>query len=211
MIDLYTWFTPNGHKVSIALEELALPYRVVPVNLGAGEQFAPEFQKISPNNKIPAIVDDEGPGGQPLALFESGAILTYLAEKAGALLPRDPAARYRALAWLHFQVGTVGPMLGQLGHFLLHPTVKIPYAIERYTAEAKRLFGALDRQLAQGEYVAGEYSIADIAIYPWLRSAAQQGVDLTDFPRVTAWLERVGARPAVKKGLAVPPRANVSR
>jgi GST-like protein len=207
MIDLYTSATPNGYKASIALEELELPYRVVPVNISAGEQFTPEFLAISPNNKIPAIVDHDGPGGDPLAVFESGAILIYLAEKASRLLPADAAGRSRTIQWLMFQMGGLGPMLGQAGHFLRYAPERIPYAIERYTREAGRLLGVMDRRLSGSEYLAGDYSVADIACFPWIRSATINGYDLSDFENLARWLEAIGARPAVVRGLAVPPRA----
>jgi GST-like protein len=207
MIDLHTWTTPNGYKVSIALEELGLPYTVFPVNIGRGAQFEPAFLKISPNNKIPAIVDHDGPGGTELSLFESGAILLYLAEKAGRLLPKAPAERYRAIEWLMFQMANIGPMLGQAHHFRSYAPEKIAYAVDRYTNEARRLYGVLERRLGDAEYVAGEYSIADIAIWPWLRYPDRQGVDLAQFPHVARWSEAIGKRPAVQKGLLVPPRA----
>jgi GST-like protein len=204
MIELYTWKTPNGFKISIALEELGLVYQVHPVRIGAGEQFKPEFLAISPNNKIPAIVDTEGPGSRRLSVFESGAILIYLAEKTGRLLPKDPAGRVAALEWLMFQMASIGPMLGQAHHFRAYAPEKIPYAIDRYTNEARRLYGVLDRRLAQVEYLAGEYSIADIAIYPWLRAPDRQGVELGEYPHVARWRDAVAARPAVVRGLAVP-------
>jgi GST-like protein len=202
MIDLYTWGTPNGYKISIALEELALPYKVVPVNIGKGEQFAPEFLKISPNNRIPAIVDHEGPGGKPISLFESGAILLYLAEKTGKLIPAEAAGRYLTIQWLMFQMGGVGPMLGQAGHFRNYAPEQVPYAIDRYTNEGKRLYGVLDRRLAEAEYLAGEYSIADIATFPWLRLPQSHGIDITQFPHVARWREAIARRPAVERGLA---------
>jgi GST-like protein len=204
MIELYTWRTPNGFKVSIALEELGLPYEVHPVRIGAGEQFKPEFLAISPNNKIPAIVDTEGPGSRRMSVFESGAILIYLAEKTGRLLPKDPAGRIEAIEWLMFQMASIGPMLGQAHHFRAYAPEKIPYAIERYSNEARRLYGVLDRRLAQVEYLAGEYSIADIATYPWLRAADRQGIEMSEYPHVTRWRDAIAARPAVVRGLAVP-------
>ena len=211
MIDLYTWTTPNGYKVSIALEELGLAYRALPVNIGRGEQFELSFLAISPNNRIPAIVDHDGPsakpGGAPLALFESGAILIYLAEKAGRLLPEAPAARYTALQWLMFQMAGIGPMLGQAHHFRNYAPETIPYAVDRYTSEAKRLYGVLDKRLGEAEYLAGEYSIADIATYPWLRAPDRQGVAIGEFPNVARWRAAIEARPAVARGLAVPPAA----
>jgi GST-like protein len=204
MIDVYTWPTPNGHKVHIMLEETGLEYRVHPVRIGAGEQFAPEFLRISPNNKIPAIVDQDGPGGMPLSMFESGAILFYLASKSGMLLPEDPRERWSVMQWVMFQMGGIGPMLGQAHHFIGYAGEKIPYAIERYSNEARRLYGVLDRQLAASEWVAcGEYTIADIAIMPWLRAPERQNVNIDDFPNVKRWREAVRARPAVKRGLAV--------
>ena len=170
MLEVWTWPTPNGHKVHIALEELEIPYKIVPINIGAGEQFRPEFLAITPNHRIPAIVDPDGPGGKRFTLFESGAILIYLAEKAGKLIPADPAARYKCLEWLMFQMGGVGPMFGQYGHFHNYAPEKVPYAMARYANEVKRLHGVLDKRLAETEWLAGdEYSIADIATYPWLR------------------------------------------
>ena len=206
-IDLYTAATPNGFKASIALEELELPYRVQVVDLRQGEQFKPEFLRISPNNKIPAIVDREGPGGAQIAVFESGAILVYLAEKTSRLLPRAPAARYAALEWLFFQVGGTGPMLGQAHHFRNYAPEKIPYAIDRYTNEARRLFGVLDRRFAEARYLAGdEYSIADIANFPWVRGYDRLGIDQAGFPHLNRWIAELEARPAVQRGLAKPPR-----
>jgi GSH-dependent disulfide-bond oxidoreductase len=204
MIDLYTWTTPNGFKVSIALEELGIPYTVHPVRIGKGEQFAPEFLAISPNNKIPAIVDSEGPSGRPISIFESGAILIYLAEKSGQLLSKDPDARMAALQWLMFQMGGVGPMFGQAGHFRRYAPEKIEYAIARYTNEAKRLCGVLDRRLAAVPYLAGEYSIADIATFPWTRSIAAFGAEPAEYPNLVRWIDAIAARPAVVRGLAVP-------
>jgi GST-like protein len=207
MIDLYTSPTPNGFKISIALEELGLPYEVHPINLRTGEQFAPHFLRISPNNKIPAIVDREGPGGAPLALFESGAILVYLADKTGRLLATEGPARYAALSWLFFQVGHIGPMLGQAHHFRRYAPETIPYAIDRYTNEAKRLYGVVDKRLAESAYLAGDaYTVADIANMTWMLSAERQGVDLGQFPNVQRWIAGLNARPAVQRGLMVPPR-----
>lgn len=202
-IELYYWPTPNGHKITIFLEEAGMPYRVHPVDIGHGDQFKPEFLKISPNNKMPAIVDPEGPGGQPLAVFESGAILMYLAEKSGKFLPRETRGRYQVLQWLFFQVGSVGPMLGQAHHFRRYAPEKIQYAIERYTKEAGRLYGVMDRHLAEHAYFADDYSIADMAIYPWIVSHENQGQDLEDFSHLKRWFDTVGARPAVQRGLAV--------
>lgn len=204
MIEVYSWATPNGHKVHIMLEECGLPYRVHAVDIGAGEQFAPDFLAISPNNKIPAIVDPDGPEGRPISLFESGAILLYLAGKTGRLLPAGTAAKYEVLEWLMFQMGSVGPMLGQAHHFRIYAPEKIPYAIERYTNEAKRLYGVMNRRLARSRYIGGtEYSIADIAIFPWLRSWKNQGIDWSDFPHLKGWFDEIGAREAVKRGVEV--------
>jgi GST-like protein len=203
MIDLYSWPTPNGHKVHIMLEECAVPYRVHPIDIGAGDQFAKEFLAISPNNKIPAIVDMDGPDGRAISLFESGAILIYLAAKVGRLLPVPLRDRYAALQWLMFQVGHVGPMLGQAHHFRQYAPERIEYAVDRYTREAARLYGVMDRHLADVDYFAGEYSIADIAIYPWTRSHGNQGVDLAQFPNVQRWHTAVSDRPAVRRGLEV--------
>ncbi|MEY3272705.1 MAG: hypothetical protein RLZZ341_1606 [Pseudomonadota bacterium] len=204
MIEVYSWPTPNGHKVHIMLEECGLPYRVHPVDIGAGAQFEPGFLAISPNNKIPAITDPDGPEGAPISLFESGAILLYLAGKTGRFLPAGTAARYEVLQWLMFQMGGVGPMLGQAHHFRIYAPEKIPYAVDRYTNEARRLYGVMDRRLAQSTYLGGpEYSIADIAVYPWLRSWKNQGIDWNDFPQLRAWFDAVGARPAVQRGCEV--------
>jgi GSH-dependent disulfide-bond oxidoreductase len=204
MIEVYSWATPNGHKVHIMLEECGLPYRVHAVDIGAGEQFRPEFLAISPNNKIPAITDPDGPDGQPISLFESGAILLYLAGKTGRLLPPGTAAKYEVLQWLMFQMGGVGPMLGQAHHFRLYAPEKIPYAVDRYTNEAKRLYGVMDKRLAKSKYLGGPaYSIADIAVYPWLRSWKNQGIDWNDFPHLRGWFDEIGARPAVQRGCEV--------
>ena len=202
MIDVYSWPTPNGHKVHIMLEECGLPYQTHAINIGRGDQFQPDFLKISPNNKIPAIVDSDGPDGQPIALFESGAILLYLAAKVGRFLPQDVRQRYDVLQWLMFQMGGVGPMLGQAHHFRIYAPEKIPYAVDRYTNEARRLYGVMNEQIRRtGAYIAGpDYSIADIAIYPWLRSWQNQGIDWADFPQLKDWFDRVGARPAVRRG-----------
>jgi GST-like protein len=204
MIEVYSWATPNGHKVHIMLEECGLPYRVHPIDIGVGDQFAPEFLAISPNNKIPAIVDPDGPDGKPISLFESGAILLYLAAKAGKFLPEDTTAKYKVLQWLMFQMGGVGPMLGQTHHFRIYAPEKIAYAIDRYTNEAKRLYGVMDSQLGRSKYIAGnELSIADIAIFPWLRSWKNQGIDWNDFPQLKGWFDEIGARPAVQRGVQV--------
>ena len=201
MIDLYAWPTPNGYKISIMLEEAGLPYHVIPVDIGKGDQFTPEFLKLSPNNKMPAIVDHDGPNGRDYPLFESGAILMYLAEKTGQLMPSEVAERYRVVEWLMFQMGGVGPMLGQTHHFRHYAPEPIPYAVNRYTREAGRVYGVLDRRLGEAEYLAGDYSIADIATFPWLRSHERQGQNLDDFPNVKRWFEAINARPAVERGL----------
>ena len=206
MIDLYTWSTPNGRKASIMLEECGLPYTVHPINIGKNvDQFTPQFVKINPNSKIPAIVDSDGPGGGPITIFESGAILIYLAEKTGRFMPKEPRARMAALQWLMFQMGGVGPMFGQAHHFLRAAPEKVPYAIERYTKETRRLYGVLDGHLTSHDYLAGDYSIADIATYPWVARHEWHLVELRDFPGVKRWYDAIGARPAVKKGMAVPP------
>lgn len=204
MIDLYYWPTPNGWKISIMLEECGLPYRLVPINIGKGEQFAPDFLAISPNNRMPAIVDHAPQGGgAPLAVFESGAILQYLAEKTNRYLPTTLGERYQVLQWLNWQMGGLGPMAGQNGHFLLYAPEKIPYALDRYGKEVDRLYGVLDRQLAQtGGHVAGaDYSIADMAIFPWIRTHKAQNVALEKFPHVLRWYNALFERPAVKRGL----------
>ncbi|MFN7086837.1 MAG: glutathione binding-like protein [Burkholderiales bacterium] len=204
MIDVYSWATPNGHKVHIMLEETGLPYRVHGVNIRTGEQFKPEFLEISPNNRIPAIVDHDGPDGKPLALFESGAILLYLASKSGKFLPLDMHQRWQCVQWLMWQMGGVGPMFGQANHFRRYARDRIEYAIERYTNEANRLTRVLDKQLAGNRHVAGdEYTIADIAIYPWLRNAESRGIDLDEYPHVRRWFDAISARPAVQRGVRV--------
>ena len=204
MIDLYSWATPNGHKVHIMLEETGLKYRVHGVNIRSGGQFEPEFLKISPNNRIPAIVDHEGPGGKPLSLFESGAILLYLASKTGMFLPLDLHARWTCVQWLMWQMGGVGPMFGQANHFRRYAVDKIPYAIERYTNEANRLVNILDKRLAESRHVAGdEYSIADIAIFPWMHGAESRGINMNEYPHARRWFDEVYARPAVQRGCQV--------
>jgi GSH-dependent disulfide-bond oxidoreductase len=204
MIDVHSWATPNGHKVHIMLEECALPYRAIPVNIGAGEQFAPEFLAISPNNKIPAITDPDGPDGRPISLFESGAILVYLASKTGKFLPASDRGRYEVLQWLMFQMGTVGPMLGQTNHFRQYAPERIPYAIDRYSNEARRIYAVIDKRLSQSEWLGcREYSIADIATFPWLRSWQNQGIVLDDYPHLKAWFEKIAERPAVQRGVKV--------
>jgi len=203
VIDVYTWPTPNGHKVHIMLEECGLPYVVHAVDIGAGDQFKPEFLAISPNNKMPAIVDSEGPDGKPISLFESGAILLYLAGKTGRFLPTDVRGKYLALQWLMFQMGSVGPMFGQAHHFRGYARDNLEYAVNRYTNEARRLYGVMDRRLAEAPYFAGEYGIADMAIFPWTRSYERQGVDIAQFPNVQRWFDTVNARPAVQRALQV--------
>ena len=202
MIDFYSWDTPNGHKIRIMLEESDLEYRVHPVDLSAGEQFAPEFLAISPNNKIPAIVDSEGPGGEPISIFESGAILLYLAEKIGRLMPKDERSRWQVLEWLMFQMSAVGPMFGQLGHFLYFTPESVPYAVERYSNEAQRIAAVVDRRLEGRDYLVGGYSIADIASFPWLFRHGRLGIDLDELPNLSRWLDDIAARPAVQRGLA---------
>jgi GST-like protein len=203
MIELWSWPTPNGQKVHIALEELGLAYTAAAVDIGAGEQFKPAFLEIAPNNKIPAIVDPAGPGGR-LALFESGAILIYLAEKTGRLIPADPASRYICLQWLMFQMGGVGPMFGQYTHFASYAPEPIPYAIDRYGAEVARLYRVINARLADAPYLAGdEYSIADIATFPWARGAERRGIVLEDYPHLRRWLVELEQRPGVQRGLAV--------
>lgn len=204
MIDLYSWPTPNGHKVHIMLEETGLAYTIHPINIQKGDQFQPEFLKISPNNRIPAIIDQDGPGGKPYSLFESGAILIYLAEKTGKFLPTEPTAKYDTLQWLMWQMGGIGPMFGQAHHFRGYAPVEIPYAVDRYTKEAGRLYGILDKQLGQSVYLAGpDYTIADIATFPWTRSIDRQGHSLDDFPNVKRWSDAINARPGVAKGVTV--------
>lgn len=203
MIDLYTWSTPNGVKVHIMLEEVGLPYTVHPIDIGAGDQFDPAYLELNPNNKIPTIVDNEGPEGKPFVVFESGAILFYLAEKTSRLMPGDPVGRHTVMQWLMFQMGGIGPMLGQCHHFRHYAPEKIPYAIERYTNEAARLYCVLDRRLEKSEYLAGKYSIADIAAWPWIRLYERQGQDLADYPNVRRWHDAIKQRPAVQAGLQV--------
>lgn len=208
MLDVYSWPTPNGHKVHIMLEECGLrlgrDWQAHPVNIGAGDQFKLEFLNISPNNKIPALSDPEGPDGKPIALFESGAILLYLAAKTGKFLPKSDRQKFEVLQWLMFQMSSVGPMLGQAHHFRLYAPEKIDYAVERYSNEARRLYGVMDKQLATHRYIAGHsYSIADIAIFPWLRSWKNQGIDWADYPQLKAWFDNIARRPAVQRGVAV--------
>jgi len=202
MITLYTWATPNGKKIQIMLEETGLDYQAIPINISAGDQFKPDFLKISPNNKIPAIVDSEGPGGKPYSLFESGAILVYLAGKTGRFLGKTDREKYDVLQWLMLQMGGVGPMLGQAHHFRIYAPEKVPYGIERYSKEAQRIYGVLNTRLAESKFLgSNSYSIADIATWPWIASHANQGVDLKDFPHVLRWFDQIAARPAVQRGI----------
>jgi GST-like protein len=208
MIDLYSWATPNGHKVHIMLEEcgykLGRDWRAIPINIGTGDQFKPDFLKISPNNKIPALVDPHGPDGKPISVFESGAILVYLAAKTGKFMPKTDRAKFEVLQWLMFQMGGVGPMLGQNHHFRLYSPEKIEYAINRYTNETKRLYGVIDRRLAVSKFLGGaQYSIADMATFPWLRNWQNQGMVMDDFPHLKKWFETIAARPAVQRGVQV--------
>ncbi len=204
MITLYTWSTPNGRKVSIMLEECGLPYGVKAVNITKGEQSQPDFVAINPNSKIPAIVDADGPDGAPITLFESGAILVYLAAKTGKFLPAGEHGKYEALQWLMFQMGGVGPMFGQAHHFLRFAPEPLPYAIKRYSAETARLYGVLDQRLGASEYLAHDYSIADIATFPWVARHEWQKIALADYPNVARWFAAIAARPAVQRGMAVP-------
>ncbi len=205
MIEVWTWPTPNGHKVHIALEELGLPYTVIPINIGKGDQFRAEFLAITPNHRIPAIVDRDGPGGKPFQLFESGAILIYLSEKTGGkLIPTDPAGRFLCLQWMMFQMGGTGPMFGQYNHFANYAAEKIPYAIERYTNEVKRLHRVMDKRLEQTAFLAGDaYTMADIINFPWIRNPARRNIDLNDYPHLKRWHDAIAARTAVRRGCAV--------
>ncbi len=208
MLKLYYWATPNGHKVHIMLEECGLregrDWQALPIDIGKGDQFTPEFLAISPNNKIPALVDPQGPDGKPMALFESGAILVYLAGKYGKFLPKSERQKFQTLQWLMFQMGGVGPMLGQNHHFRQYAPEKIEYAINRYTNEAKRLYGVIDKQLAHSKFIAcGQYTIADMAIFPWLRNWKNQGIELAEYPRLAAWYEGIAARPAVQRAVEI--------
>ncbi|MDD5248741.1 MAG: glutathione S-transferase N-terminal domain-containing protein [Rhodocyclaceae bacterium] len=203
MIDFYYWTTPNGHKITLFLEEAGLPYRIVPINIGKGEQFAPDFLRISPNNKIPAIVDHApADGGEPLALFESGAILLYLADKIGRFIPADLRGRNETLAWLFWQMGGLGPMAGQNHHFAHYAAEKIPYAIDRYVKETSRLYAVLDQRLAGRAFIAGDYSIADMACYPWIVPCERQGQKMADFPQLARWFAAVRERPATRRAYA---------
>ena len=208
MIDVYSWATPNGHKVHIMLEECGLrlnrDWRAIPINIGQGDQFAPDFLRISPNNKIPALVDPNGPDGKPISVFESGAILVYLASKMGKFMPKSDRAKFEVLQWLMFQMGGVGPMLGQNHHFKLYAPEKIDYAINRYTNEAKRLYGVMDKQVSKTKFIAGNtYTIADMAIFPWLRNWQNQGIDWAEYPHLKHWFDTIAARPAVQRGVQV--------
>ncbi|HVQ62756.1 MAG TPA: glutathione binding-like protein [Burkholderiales bacterium] len=205
MIEVYTWPTPNGHKIHIMLEETGLEYQIRPVNIRTGEQFGPEFLGISPNNKIPAIVDRDGPGGQPISVFESGAILVYLAGKTGKFLPRDDRGKYVALQWVMFQMGNIGPMMGQANHFRSNVVPQgVEYSLNRYTKEVRRLHGVMEKRLSQAAYFAGaDYSIADIAIFPWLRSSERHRINWSEFPKVKAWFDKIHGRPAVQRALKV--------
>lgn len=208
MIDVYSWATPNGHKVHIMLEECGLrlnrDWRALPVNIGQGDQFEPDFLKISPNNKIPAMVDPNGPDGRPISVFESGAILLYLAGKTGKFLPKSDRDKYEVLQWLMFQMGGVGPMLGQNHHFRIYAPEKIEYAVNRYTNETKRLYGVMNKRLETSRFLGGkQYSIADMAVFPWLRNWQNQGIDWADYPHLQAWFDAIAARPAVQRGVQV--------
>ena len=204
MIEVFSWPTPNGNKVHVMLEECGLPYRVTPVNIGAGDQFKDDVLAISPNNKVPAITDLDGPDGKPISLFESGAILVYLAAKTGKFMPKTDREKFEVLQWVMFQMGSVGPMLGQAHHFRLYAPEPVPYAIERYSNEAKRLYGVIERRLAKSAFLGGKaYSIADIATFPWLRSWQNQGVTLSDYPHLEKWFHRIEERPAVQRGVKV--------
>ena len=204
MIDLYTWTTPNGRKVSVMLEEVGLPYKVHPVNLQKDEQFNPEFLAINPNNKIPAIIDPQGPGGKPLTLFESGAILIYLAEKTGKLMPKESRSRYEVIQWLMFQMGGVGPMFGQAHNFFRYDPQQNSYGVERFNKEVARLYRVMNHRLGETEFLAGGYSVADIATYPWVARYEMHRTRLEDFPNVKRWFDAISARPAVPRGMNVP-------
>ena len=209
MIDLYYWTTPNGHKLTIYLEETGTPYKIIPVDIGTGAQFEPDFLAIAPNNRIPAIVDhDPVGGGEPISVFESGAILIYLADKVGEFLPRDQRGRIETLQWLYWQMGNLGPMCGQNHHFVTYAPERIPYAMDRYVNETNRLYGVLDRRLADRGYVAGDYSIADMAIYPWIVPHERQRQDLNDFPHLKRWFEEIQSRPAVEAAYALSKKIN---
>ena len=204
MIDLYTWGTPNGRKASIMLEEVGLEYQTHPINILEDYQFTPEFLAINPNGKIPALVDPDGPHGKPISVFESGAMLIYLADKTGKFLPKEPRAYYETMQWLMFQMGGVGPFFGQANHFRKFAKEKVPYAIERYTKEAHRLYHVMDQRLGEVEYLAGDYSVADIATYPWTARYEWHGIGLDEIPNLKRWFEAITARPAVQRGMEVP-------
>jgi GSH-dependent disulfide-bond oxidoreductase len=204
MIDCYTWKTSNGRKVTIMLEELQLPYKLHPIDIGKDDQFKPDYVKLNPNSKIPTIVDQDGPGGKPFRVIESGAILMYLAEKTGKLMPSETRARYEVIQWVMFQMGGVGPNFGQMHHFNRAAKEKVPYALNRFGIEVKRLYGVLNARLGEGPYLAGDYSIADICTYPWVVRHEWQNVDLNEFPNVKRWYDAISARPAVQKGLELP-------
>jgi GST-like protein len=209
MIDLYYWTTPNGHKITIFLEETGLPYKIIPINIGKGEQFKPDFLAVSPNNRIPALVDHDPPGGgAPIPVFESGAMLVYLAEKAGKFLPTEPRKRADVMQWLFWQMGGLGPMSGQNNHFSNYAVEKIPYAMDRYRNEVNRLYGVMNKRLADRPFLAGEYSIADMASYPWVVPHERQGQKIADFPHLKRWLDTIAARPAVKKAYELAPKIN---
>lgn len=204
MIDCYTWKTSNGRKVTIMLEEIQIPYKLHPIDIGKDDQFKPDYVKLNPNSKIPTIVDQDGPGGKPFRVIESGAILMYLAEKTGKLMPSETRARYEVIQWVMFQMGGVGPNFGQMHHFNRAAKEKVPYALTRFGTEVKRLYGVLDARLGEGPYLAGDYSIADICTYPWVVRHEWQNVDLNAFPNVKRWYDAISARPAVQKGLELP-------
>ena len=204
MIDAYTWKTSNGRKVTIMLEEIQIPYRLHPIDIGKDDQFKPDYVQLNPNSKIPTIVDQDGPGGKPFRIFESGAILMYLAEKTGKLMPQDTRARYEVIQWVMFQMGGVGPIFGQMHHFNRAAKEKVPYALTRFGVEVKRLYGVLNARLGEGPYLAGDYSIADICTYPWVVRHEWQNVDLGEFPNVKRWYDAISGRPAVQKGLELP-------
>jgi len=212
MIDLYYWTTPNGHKITMFLEEAGIHYEIIPVNIGAGDQFKPDFLAISPNNRMPAIVDHEpADGGKPLSVFESGAILLYLADKTGKFIPKDLRGRVEVLEWLFWQMGGLGPMAGQNHHFAIYAPEKLPYAIDRYVNETNRLYGVLDKRLADRPFVAGDYSIADMAAYPWIVPYKRQGQNLDDFPNLKRWFEEIKARPATVKAYERAQEINTER
>lgn len=210
MIDLYYWTTPNGHKLTMFLEETGLPYKIIPINIGKGDQFEPGFLRIAPNNRIPAMVDHQpADGGAPVSLFESGAMLLYLAEKTGRFIPDTLRGRASVLQWLFWQMGGLGPMAGQNHHFNTYAPEKLPYAVDRYVRETARLYGVLNKQLAGGEFIAGEYSIADMACYPWIVPHERQGQNLDDFPHLRRWFDAIAGRPATQRAYALADEINV--